>query len=101
MALFSGLRSVWLRGAWTSLASRNVSTTCAVSAQTKSTTAQDPVQKLFLEKMKEYKQKSKGGSLPDSTPAFEARYKEEMEKVKRQFGGGELDKFPQFNFKDE
>lgn len=101
MALFSGLRSAWLRGAWTSLASRNIFTTYAVSAQTKSTTVQDPVQKLFLEKMKEYKQKSKGGSLPDSTPVFEARYKEEMEKVKRQFGGGELDKFPQFNFKDE
>ena len=101
MALVRGLSSAWLRGGWTGLLARNVSTTCVVSAQAKPSTGEDPVQKLFLEKMKEYKQKSKGGSLPDSTPAFEARYKEEMDKVKRQFGGGDLDKFPQFDFKDE
>lgn len=101
MALVRGLSSHWLRGIWTGLAVRNISTSCVVSAQAKSSTVEDPVQKLFLEKMKEYKQKSKGGVLPDSTPAFEARYTEELDKVKRQFGGGDLDKFPEFNFKDE
>ena len=98
MALVRGLSST-LRGIWASFCVRNVSTTCAVSAQAKSTTVEDPVQKLFMEKMKEYRQKSKGGALPDSTPAFEARYQEEMDKVKRQFGGGNLEDFPNFDFK--
>ncbi|XP_076331018.1 ATP synthase-coupling factor 6, mitochondrial-like [Tachypleus tridentatus] len=66
---------------------------------------QDPIQKLFVEKLKEYTQKSKsqGGGLVDASPDTQKQMKEELEKIEIQYGGGkgiDLSKFPTFNFKD-
>ena len=60
----------------------------------------DPVKQIFLDKLSEYQVKSKGGQLPDLTPEFKVRHANELERVKKQYGGGDLEKFPEFNFKD-
>ncbi|XP_069565417.1 ATP synthase-coupling factor 6, mitochondrial isoform X2 [Brachyistius frenatus] len=59
------------------------------------TTALDPVQRLFLEKIREYNnmQRLKGGPLE-----AEKRLSEETEKLQRLYGGGDLRSFPQFTF---
>ncbi|XP_013794873.1 ATP synthase-coupling factor 6, mitochondrial-like isoform X2 [Limulus polyphemus] len=66
---------------------------------------QDPIQKLFIEKLREYTQKSKslGGGLVDASPEAQKQMKEELEKIETQYGGGkgiDLTKFPAFSFKD-
>uniref|UniRef100_A0A646QIQ0 ATP synthase-coupling factor 6, mitochondrial n=1 Tax=Hemiscolopendra marginata TaxID=943146 RepID=A0A646QIQ0_9MYRI len=68
-------------------------------------TPTDPIQKLFVEKIREYNQKSKaaGGKLVEATPESEKSLKDELEKIERQFGGGpgvDLTQFPTFTFKD-
>ncbi|XP_018332662.1 ATP synthase-coupling factor 6, mitochondrial [Agrilus planipennis] len=66
--------------------------------------ATDPIQQLFLDKVREYKQKSDGGKkLVEPTPEIEKELKAELEKVAKQYGGGEgvdMTKFPTFTFKD-
>jgi len=66
--------------------------------------ASDPIQQLFIDKIREYKQKSGGGNkLVDPTPEIERELKQELDKVAKQFGGGEgidMTKFPQFKFAD-
>ncbi|XP_073699232.1 ATP synthase-coupling factor 6, mitochondrial-like [Garra rufa] len=59
----------------------------------------DPVQKLFLDKIREYNTKSKAaGGVVDSGPAYQKNLTEEMTKLQRLYGGGDLTKFPQFKF---
>lgn len=60
----------------------------------------DPIQMLFLAKIREYKSKSAGGKLVDSTPEVEARLKDALEKVDRMFSakGQDMTKFPTFTF---
>ncbi|XP_026109537.1 ATP synthase peripheral stalk subunit F6, mitochondrial [Carassius auratus] len=59
----------------------------------------DPVQKLFLDKIREYNVKSKtAGGVVEAGPAYQKNLTEEMTKLQRLFGGGDLTKFPQFNF---
>ncbi|MPC38462.1 ATP synthase-coupling factor 6, mitochondrial-like [Portunus trituberculatus] len=65
----------------------------------------DPIQQLFVDKIHEYNQKSKtaGGKLVDATPAIEKQMQQELDKVARQYGGGEgvdMTKFPNFKFED-
>ncbi|XP_046971354.1 ATP synthase-coupling factor 6, mitochondrial [Vanessa cardui] len=63
----------------------------------------DPIQQLFLDKIREYKQKSAGGKLVDPSPAIEKELKTELEKLERQFGGGkgvDMTSFPSFNFQE-
>ncbi|XP_034486732.1 ATP synthase-coupling factor 6, mitochondrial [Drosophila innubila] len=63
----------------------------------------DPIQQLFLDKVKEYKQKSAGGKLVDSNPEIEREIKNELERVAKQYGSdGKTDmlKFPDFKFPD-
>lgn len=65
--------------------------------------ASDPIQQLFLDKLREYKQKSSGGKLVDPTPETEKELKSELERVAKQFGGGagtDMTKFPDIKFKD-
>merc|ERR1711976_205342 len=80
---------------------RNFGVTAAVQQKAE---AQDPIQQLFLEKIREYAMKSTaaGGKLVDSTPEKEAELKAEMDKVDRMFGatGPDFLKFPTFDFKD-
>ncbi|ROL45373.1 ATP synthase-coupling factor 6, mitochondrial [Anabarilius grahami] len=63
----------------------------------------DPVQKLFLDKIREYNSKSKAvaGGVVDAGPAYQKNLSEEMTKLQRLYGGGDLTKFPQFSFPGE
>ncbi|KAM3959334.1 ATP synthase, coupling factor 6 [Aphomia sociella] len=63
--------------------------------------ATDPIQQLFLDKIKEYKQKSSGGKLVDPSPAIQYELKTELEKLEKQYGGGsgvDMTSFPSFKF---
>ncbi|XP_053164271.1 ATP synthase-coupling factor 6, mitochondrial isoform X2 [Hemicordylus capensis] len=59
----------------------------------------DPVQKLFLDKIREYNTKSqKTGGPVDAGPEYEKDMSEETAKLQRLYGGGDLTKFPDFKF---
>ncbi|KAJ3648589.1 hypothetical protein Zmor_020382 [Zophobas morio] len=65
--------------------------------------ATDPIQQLFIEKIREYKQKSTGGKLVEPSPDIEKELKSELEKVSRVYGGGpgvDMTKFPTIKFDD-
>ncbi|XP_029926119.1 cell wall protein DAN4-like [Myripristis murdjan] len=59
----------------------------------------DPVQLLFLEKIREYNNKRRlcDGAV-EAGPDFEKRLSEETAKLQRLYGGGDLSSFPQFTF---
>ncbi|XP_041646301.1 altered inheritance of mitochondria protein 21-like isoform X2 [Cheilinus undulatus] len=59
----------------------------------------DPVQRLFLEKIREYSNKHRlsGGPL-EAESGYEKNLSEETAKLQRQFGGGDLNSFPEFTF---
>ncbi|XP_031559796.1 ATP synthase-coupling factor 6, mitochondrial-like [Actinia tenebrosa] len=62
----------------------------------------DPIQRLFVEKIQSYKQKSKNsGKLFGVTPEIEAEIEKEMGQIKRRFGGGNLEEFPKFDFAEK
>ncbi|XP_067675994.1 ATP synthase-coupling factor 6, mitochondrial-like [Haliotis asinina] len=79
-------------------AQRNVGVTAVAAQKT------DPIQQLFIDKIREYSQKSKsaGGKLVDATPSVEQSLKEELEKIDRIFGatGKDMTQFPTFSFTD-
>ncbi|XP_067298977.1 ATP synthase-coupling factor 6, mitochondrial [Pseudorasbora parva] len=59
----------------------------------------DPVQKLFLDKIREYGSKSKAaGGVVDGGAAYQKNLTDEMTKLQRLYGGGDLTQFPQFKF---
>ncbi|XP_030265185.1 ATP synthase peripheral stalk subunit F6, mitochondrial [Sparus aurata] len=61
----------------------------------------DPVQKLFLDKIRDYKGKSKtSGGLVDAGPDYQKNVSEEVTKLQRLYGGGDFVKFPDFKFTD-
>ncbi|RZC32504.1 ATP-synt F6 domain containing protein [Asbolus verrucosus] len=64
--------------------------------------ASDPIQQLFLDKIKEYRQKSGGGNkLFEPSPDVERELKSELEKVAKVYGGGpgvDMTKFPTIKF---
>ncbi|XP_066477753.1 ATP synthase-coupling factor 6, mitochondrial [Tiliqua scincoides] len=61
----------------------------------------DPVQKLFLDKIREYNTKSqKAGGPVDAGPEYEKDMSEEITKLQRLYGGGDLTKFPDFKFEE-
>lgn len=65
--------------------------------------ASDPIQQLFVEKLKEYKSKSSGGKLVDPTPEIERELKADLSKTAKQYGGDgkeDMTKFPSFQFPD-
>ncbi|XP_050664598.1 ATP synthase-coupling factor 6, mitochondrial [Leptidea sinapis] len=65
--------------------------------------ASDPIQQLFLDKIREYKQQSAGGKLVGASPTVEKELKSELEKLERQFGGGQgvdMTAFPTFKFEE-
>jgi F-type H+-transporting ATPase subunit 6 len=77
-----------------------VSSVCYQKAQASS----DPIQKLFIDKIHEYAQKSKvaGGKFVDASPETEKQLQDELEKLARQYGakGADFTKFPTFGFAD-
>ncbi|KAF7214953.1 ATP synthase-coupling factor 6, mitochondrial [Nothobranchius furzeri] len=59
----------------------------------------DPIQKLFLDKIRDYSNKSKtAGGIVDAGPAYQKNVSEEVVKLQRLYGGGDLNKFPDFKF---
>ncbi|XP_069020290.1 ATP synthase-coupling factor 6, mitochondrial [Embiotoca jacksoni] len=61
----------------------------------------DPVQKLFLDKIRDYNSKSKAsGGIVEAGPAYQKNASEEITKLQRLYGGGDLLKFPDFKFSD-
>lgn len=62
------------------------------------TKPQDPVQLLFLDKLKEYNEKSKVGKAPDMAPELAKELKDELERLSRVYGGGNMKEFPTFKF---
>ncbi|CAF0842319.1 unnamed protein product [Brachionus calyciflorus] len=74
--------------------SRNIGSTAVVLQKA------DPIQELFLNKIKEYYQKksaSKTG-LVDSSPETQKALKDEIEKINKQYGASATTEFPTFNF---
>uniref|UniRef100_T1DFP1 Putative atpase coupling factor 6 n=1 Tax=Psorophora albipes TaxID=869069 RepID=T1DFP1_9DIPT len=65
--------------------------------------ATDPIQQLFVNKLREYKSKSAGGKLVDPTPEIERELKQELEKLAKQYGGdggADMTAFPTFKFEE-
>ncbi|KAL1128813.1 hypothetical protein AAG570_013347 [Ranatra chinensis] len=67
--------------------------------------ALDPVQKLFVEKIREYaeKQKNSGNRIVDPTPETEKETEIQMRYLNAKFGNVNyemMSKFPEFNFTD-
>ncbi|NXA35759.1 ATP5J factor, partial [Eudromia elegans] len=59
----------------------------------------DPVQKLFLDKIREYNTKSKQSGGPvDVGPEFQKDMNESLARLQRMYGEGDLTKFPEFKF---
>jgi len=85
-------------------ATRTLRRNIGVTACYQKATASDPIQKLFVDKVHEYSQKSKtaGGKLVDASPLTEKAMKDELEKIARQYGatGADFQKFPTFTFAD-
>merc|ERR1711963_166342 len=81
-------------------ARRNIGVS-AIVAQ-KAAEVADPIQQLFLTKIREYKTKSAGGKLVDANPAVEAALKDELDKVDRVYSatGKDMTQFPTFSFTD-
>ncbi|XP_054707976.1 ATP synthase-coupling factor 6, mitochondrial-like [Uloborus diversus] len=72
---------------------------CSTLMAAKSPT--DPIQKLFLDKLKEYTRLSSGGKLVDMTPEKQKAFDETLNNLKNQYGAGkgeDFTKFPTFNF---
>ena len=62
-------------------------------------TGQDPIQKLFLDKLKEFNTNSKAGQV-SMTPEVAKQYKDETERLRRVYGADkeDLSQFPSFKF---
>ncbi|XP_007565348.1 ATP synthase peripheral stalk subunit F6, mitochondrial [Poecilia latipinna] len=61
----------------------------------------DPIQKLFLDKIRDYSSKSQAsGGVVDAGPEFQKNMSEEVAKLQRLYGGGDLNKFPDFKFSE-
>ncbi|XP_034072385.1 cell wall protein DAN4-like isoform X2 [Gymnodraco acuticeps] len=57
----------------------------------------DPVQRLFLEKIREYNNMHR---LNEEDPDYDKHLSEERAKLQRFYGGGDLNSFPQFSFSE-
>ncbi|KAE8621717.1 hypothetical protein XENTR_v10004940 [Xenopus tropicalis] len=61
----------------------------------------DPVQRLFVDKIREYNTKSqKSGGPVDAGPEYQKDLTEDVTKLQRLYGGGDLAKFPEFKFEE-
>uniref|UniRef100_A0A8C7XY85 ATP synthase-coupling factor 6, mitochondrial n=1 Tax=Oryzias sinensis TaxID=183150 RepID=A0A8C7XY85_9TELE len=59
----------------------------------------DPIQKLFLDKIRDYSSKSKTtGGIVEGGQDYQKNLSEEVSKLQRLYGGGDLNKFPDFKF---
>ena len=63
----------------------------------------DPIQKLFVEKLQDYKKKRQaaGGGLVNATSEMKEKIDMEMQQIRKRYGEGNLDEFPKFQFQDK
>ncbi|KAL8585366.1 hypothetical protein ACOMHN_035560 [Nucella lapillus] len=80
-------------------ARRNIGVSAVVAQKA---AVSDPIQQMFLDKIREYRTKSAGGKLVDITPEVEGALKGELEKLDRTYNatGKDMTQFPSFNFTD-
>ncbi|NXS96988.1 ATP5J factor, partial [Jacana jacana] len=77
---------------------RNIGLSAIVFNKTKEL---DPVQKLFVDKLREYTTKSKQAGGPvDAGPEFQKELTESLARLQRAYGEGDLTKFPEFKFEE-
>lgn len=61
----------------------------------------DPIQKLFVDKIREYKAKRQTSGGPvDTGPEYQQELDKELYKLKQMYGGGDMNTFPTFKFQD-
>ncbi|XP_075871918.1 ATP synthase peripheral stalk subunit F6, mitochondrial isoform X2 [Nelusetta ayraudi] len=90
--------SAVLRSAVSLTLRRNLGLSAVVLQRTKEL---DPVQKLFLDKIRDYNTKSKtSGGIVEAGPAYQKNVSEEVTKLQRLYGGGDFTKFPDFKFSE-
>jgi len=59
----------------------------------------DPIQQLFLQSIREYSTKSQAsGGLVDAGPEYQKALAQEIVKLERLYGTGDLTAFPEFTF---
>ncbi|KAM8976097.1 ATP synthase peripheral stalk subunit F6, mitochondrial [Pelodytes ibericus] len=77
---------------------RNIGLTAIAFNKTKEL---DPIQKLFVDKIREYNTKSqKAGGPVDAAAQYQKDLNEEIIKLQRLYGSGDMTKFPDFKFVD-
>ncbi len=81
-SLIRGSRTIWISSA--ALAKQNL----------------DPIQELFVNKLADYKTKSKGGKLVGAGEEADAKREKEIAQLQRRYGGDSkrLEEFPKFDF---
>ncbi|XP_072900948.1 ATP synthase-coupling factor 6, mitochondrial [Hemitrygon akajei] len=90
--------STALRSALSLQLQRNIGFTAIAFNKTKNL---DPIQKLFIDKIRDYDVKSKkAGGVVDAGPEFQKNMEQEITKLQRLYGGGDLEKFPDFKFEE-
>ncbi|XP_027952895.1 ATP synthase-coupling factor 6, mitochondrial-like, partial [Eumetopias jubatus] len=61
----------------------------------------DPVQKLFMDKIREYRTKRQAsGGLVDIGPEYQQDLERELFKLKQMYGKADMNTFPDFKFED-
>ncbi|KAF3430510.1 hypothetical protein E2986_12569 [Frieseomelitta varia] len=61
--------------------------------------ATDPIQQLFIDKIREYTAKSSGGKLVDATPEIEKERQSELDRIRKQYNiQGDPKEFPKLKF---
>merc|ERR1712142_412636 len=79
-------------------AKRNIGVSAAASQKANL----DPIQQLFIDKIREYKTKSVGGKLVDASPETEAMFKGMLQNLEGAYSakGKDMTSFPSFTFTD-
>ncbi|XP_034237996.1 ATP synthase-coupling factor 6, mitochondrial [Thrips palmi] len=65
--------------------------------------ASDPIQQLFVDKIREYKSKSTGGKMVEATPEIQKELAAELERVQKTYGfaaGANVQDLPPMKFQD-
>ncbi|KAG8590843.1 hypothetical protein GDO81_006936 [Engystomops pustulosus] len=77
---------------------RNIGLTAIAFNKTKEL---DPIQKLFVDKIRDYRTKSqKSGGAVDAGAEYQKDLNEDISKLQRLYGGGNLEEFPKFKFEE-
>ncbi|XP_069801063.1 ATP synthase-coupling factor 6, mitochondrial [Dendropsophus ebraccatus] len=77
---------------------RNIGLTAIAFNKTKEL---DPIQKLFVDKIRDYRTKSqKAGGAVDAGAEYQKELNDDISKLQRLYGGGNLEKFPDFKFEE-